>query len=179
MGRGGDALLGISHPIFEPRAGDRRLPRAFGDAPAARVDSADHLNAGARFARLSHQHLLGVLLDEMSVARVEPLMLPLPMDSRAMAVAQHVLRSPCSGEPLDLLSRRYGASRRTLERLFRNETGMSFGLWRQKVRMLDSVRLLSEGKSVTDAAFDTGYASLSAFIAAFKNTFGCTPGRLE
>ena len=51
------------------------------------------------------------------------------------------------------------------------------GLWRQKVRMLDSIRLLAEGKSVTEAAFDTGYASVSAFIAAFRHTFGCTPGR--
>lgn len=126
----------------------------------------------------THQRLLGVLLDEMSVAPAAPLMLPLPVDSRALAVAEHVLTCPVGGEALDRLSRRYGAGRRTLERLFRSETGMSFGLWRQKVRMLNSVRLLSEGKSVTDAALDTGYASMSAFIAAFKNTFGCTPGRL-
>lgn len=125
-----------------------------------------------------HQRLLAVLLDEMSVAPVAPLVLPLPLDSRALAVAQHVLACPAGGDGLDRLSHRYGASRRTLERLFRQETGMSFGLWRQKVRMLDSVRLLSEGKSVTDAALDTGYTSVSAFIAAFKNTFGCTPGRL-
>ncbi len=86
--------------------------------------------------------------------------------------------NPGDEDGLDRLSHRCGASRRTIERLFRSETGMSFGLWRQKVRMLDSVRLLSEGKSVTDAALDTGYASVSAFIAAFKVTFGCTPGRL-
>jgi AraC-like DNA-binding protein len=127
---------------------------------------------------LTHQRLLGVLLDEMTVAPVAPLMLPLPSEAHALAIAQHVLMSPCVNESLDLLSRRYGAGRRTVERSFRNETGMSFGLWRQKVRMLDSIRLLSEGKSVTDAALDTGYSSVSAFIAAFKNTFGCTPGRL-
>lgn len=69
-----------------------------------------------------------------------------------------------AGETLDRLSRRYRAGRRTLERLFRNETGLSFGLWRQKARMLDSVRLLSEGESVTDAALDSGYNSVSAFI---------------
>jgi AraC-like DNA-binding protein len=55
---------------------------------------------------------------------------------------------------------------------------MSFGLWRQKARMLDSARLLAEGKSVTDAALGVGYASTSAFIAAFRETFGCTPGKL-
>lgn len=124
------------------------------------------------------QRILAVLLDEMKRAAVEPLMLPLPLDPRASAVAHHVLGDPGGGETLDWLAHRYGAGRRTLERLFRLDTGMSFGLWRQKARMLDSVRLLSEGKSVTDAALGAGYASVSAFIAAFRNTFGCTPGRL-
>lgn len=127
---------------------------------------------------VAHQRLMGVLLDEMHAAPLEPMMLPLPEDPRALAVAEQVLECPSGGEGLDRLSRRCGAGRRTLERLFRNETGMSFGLWRQKARMLDSVRLLSEGKSVTDAALDSGYASVSAFIAAFKVTFGCTPGKL-
>lgn len=124
------------------------------------------------------QRILAVLLDELQVAAVEPLMLPLPLDRRASAVAQHVLADPGGSETLDWLARRHGAGRRTLERLFRRDTGMSFGLWRQKVRMLDSVRLLSEGQSVTEAALGAGYASVSAFIAAFRNTFGCTPGRL-
>lgn len=126
----------------------------------------------------AHQRLLAVLLDEMNAAPVQPLSLPLPADARALAVARHVLADSAGAATLDLLARRYGAGRRTLERIFRAETGMSFGLWRQKVRMLDSVRLLSEGKPVTDAALDCGYASVSAFIAAFKQTFGCTPGRL-
>jgi len=63
-----------------------------------------------------------------------------------------------------------------LDRRFRDETGMRFGMWRQKARLLDSIRLLAEGKSVTDAALDCGYSSVSAFIGAFKSTFGYTPG---
>jgi len=125
----------------------------------------------------SHQSMLHVLLDEMNIAPVAPLMLPLPEDARALAVARHVLDCPTADETLDELARRYGVGRRTLERLFSLETGLSFGLWRQKVRMLDSIRLLAEGKSVTEAAFDTGYSSVSAFIAAFRHTFGCTPAR--
>lgn len=125
-----------------------------------------------------HTRLMALLLDEMNTAPVTPLALPLPADPRALAVARHVLGTPAGTETLGDLSRRYGAGRRTLERLFRSETGISFGLWRQKARMLDSIRLLAEGKSVTEAALDAGYNSVSAFIAAFKRTFGCTPGRL-
>jgi AraC-like DNA-binding protein len=126
----------------------------------------------------AHQRLLDVLLDELHRASVNPLHLPMPADSRATAVADHVLSNPAAAETLDSLARRFGVGRRTLERLFRNETGISFGLWQQKARLLDSIRLLAEGKSVTEAALDAGYASLSAFIAAFRRTFGYTPGRL-
>ena len=73
------------------------------------------------------------------------------------------------------MARRYGLSARTLERLFRAETGMRFGLWRQKAKLLESVRVLVEGGSVTAAALESGYSSVSAYIAAFKQTFGCTP----
>ena len=55
---------------------------------------------------------------------------------------------------------------------------MRFGLWRQKARLLESVRVLAEGGSVTDAALESGYSSVSAYIAAFKQTFGCTPGAM-
>ena len=89
-----------------------------------------------------------------------------------------MLANPAGQESLDTLARRHGAGRRTVERVFRADTGISFGLWQQKARMLTAVRLLAEGRSVTDAGLDAGYTSLSAFIAAFKRTFGCTPGKL-
>ena len=125
-----------------------------------------------------HTRLAGVLLDEIARAPVTPLALPLPMDPRAAGVAQQVLASPADDAGLDDLGHLHGAGRRTLERLFRAETGMSFGMWRQQARLLHSVSALAEGKPVTEASLDAGYASLSAYIAAFKRTFGCTPGKL-
>ena len=116
----------------------------------------------------------------MAAAADSPLTLPMPTEERALALAHHVLARPwnVNGESVEELAQRHGVARRTLERRFRDETGMSFGMWRQKARLLDSIRLLAEGKSVTDAALDCGYSSVSAFIAAFKSTFGYTPGRL-
>ena len=122
--------------------------------------------------------LMSVLMDELEGAEIEPLSLPLPTDARALAAATGVLATPAEEATTDDVARRSGLSARTLERLFRAETGMPFGLWRQKARLLESVRLLVEGGSVTDAALDSGYSSVSAYIAAFKQTFGCTPGAM-
>lgn len=126
----------------------------------------------------SEAHLMALLLDEIDSPPVEPLTLALPRDPRAIRVAEHVLANPSAADTLAMLARRHGAGHRTLERLFRGETGMSFGLWRQKVRLLQSIRVLASGGSVTDAALDSGYGSVSAFIVAFKQTFGCTPGAM-
>jgi AraC-like DNA-binding protein/mannose-6-phosphate isomerase-like protein (cupin superfamily) len=96
-----------------------------------------------------HLRLLAVLLDEIARAPETPLLLPMPADPRAAAIARHVLANPAEPAPLDALARRFGAGRRTAERLFRGQTGISFGLWQQKARMLTAVRLLAEGCSVT------------------------------
>lgn len=131
-------------------------------------------------SRVEHDsRLIGLLQDEVSQAATaadSPLALPLPRDERVRALAHSLLSQPLSDESLDSLAKRHGVARRTLERRYREETGMSFGVWRQKARLLDSIRLLAEGASVTDAALDCGYSSVSAFIAAFKRTFGYTPG---
>jgi AraC-like DNA-binding protein len=124
----------------------------------------------------THQAMLTVLLYELSASAETQLSLLLPVDRRALAVARHLLDCPSAGESIDEVARLNGASKRTLERLFRSETGLSVGLWRQKARLLDSVRTLAEGASVTTVALESGYASLSAFIAAFRKTFGYTPG---
>jgi AraC-like DNA-binding protein len=126
--------------------------------------------------------MIGMLEDEVNAALAaaasSPLVLPMPQDERALAVACAVLGEPLRSENVEELAKEHGVARRTLERRYREETGMSFGVWRQKARLLDSIRLLAEGASVTDAALECGYASVSAFIAAFKGTFGYTPGRL-
>jgi AraC-like DNA-binding protein len=134
-------------------------------------------------SRAAHDsRMIGLLEDEIKRAIAEaedsPLALPMPGDERALAVARCVLEKPLISDTVHGLAKQHGVARRTLERRFRDETGMSFGMWRQKARLLDSIRLLAEGKSVTDTALDCGYSSVSAFIAAFKGTFGSTPGRL-
>jgi AraC-like DNA-binding protein len=122
-------------------------------------------------------HLIGVLLDELASVSAVPLQLPLPHDPRALRFAAAVQARPADRSSIAALGRRAGASRRTLERLFVAETGMRVGDWRRRVRLLHAVRRLAESESVTNAASESGYASVSAFVAAFRKTFGVTPGR--
>ena len=122
-------------------------------------------------------HLISVLLDELVGAPDVPLQLPMPRDDRARRVAAFLQEAPDDDRSVAELSRRAGASRRTIERLFLAEAKMTVGEWRRRLRLLHGVRLLAGGESVTNAAIDAGYASTSAFIAAFKRTFGVTPSR--
>jgi AraC-like DNA-binding protein len=127
--------------------------------------------------RQTHAHLICVLLDELvSVAEV-PLQLPSPRDPRAVRFAAILRQRPDDRGSVASLSRRVGASRRTMERLFLAETKMTVGEWRRRLRLLHGVTLLATGGSVTNVALDAGYSSTSAFIAAFKKAFGITPSR--
>jgi len=127
--------------------------------------------------RPDHERLTGLLVDLLIQARPQDLVLPLPTDRRALALAETVQGAPGDRSDLASLSRGVGASLRTLQRLFPEQTGLSLELWRQKARMIHAVALLCGGQSVTATALDCGYDSLSAFITAFRRQFGVTPGR--
>lgn len=122
-------------------------------------------------------HLLDVILDRLQVLQVAPLQLPMPSDPRALRVADLLLADPANRKPLARISRNSGASRRTIERLFVASTGITFGKWRQQLRLMHALRLLGGGAKVTHAALEAGYSTPSAFIAAFRKALGTTPSR--
>ena len=122
-------------------------------------------------------HLISVLLDELVSVSDVPLQLPMPRDPRAKRFASALEACPDDDASIAALARRAGASRRTMERLFLAETKMTAGEWRRRLRLLHGVRLLAGGEAVGVAAAAAGYTSTSAFIAAFRRTFGTTPSR--
>jgi AraC-like DNA-binding protein/quercetin dioxygenase-like cupin family protein len=125
----------------------------------------------------AHRRLIGVIVDQLNAVAAVPLKLPMPTDVRALRIAEFVRQDPSDTSSLDDLSRRAGASKRTIERLFLAETAMTFGKWRQQVRLLQALRLLALGGSVTTVALEVGYDSTSAFISVFKSVMGTTPGQ--
>ena len=123
--------------------------------------------------------LAGLVVDLLLAARPLDLALPLPRDQRALTLAARLQEAPAHRLSSPRFAASAGASLRTLQRLFPIETGLTLEAWRQKARLLHAVAQLSAGASVNAAAFDCGYESPSAFIAAFKRQFGVTPGRFS
>lgn len=121
--------------------------------------------------------LVAVILDELAALAPAPLHLPWPRDPRARRVAAALQRAPADGRTLAGWARAAGAGERTLTRLFARDTGLGFRAWRRRARLLHALTRLGEGASVTAAALDCGYDSLSAFISAFRRELGLSPAR--
>lgn len=118
-----------------------------------------------------------VLMDEIRRAPHEPLYLPMPVDRRLLRVAHAVLDQPDDNRALEDWATRAGLSSRSLSRLFRAETALSFAQWRQQARLSRALERLAEGEPVAVVAEHLGYASVSAFIAMFRRAFGHSPAR--
>lgn len=153
--------------VLEVTALTRELIKHFCELPA---HYPEHDSAQAR--------LVQVLLDQLAVLPEVGFSLPLPRHARLLALCNELIRDPGLPVTLHEWAARLGTSEKTLMRLFQRETGLSFRGWRQRARLLSSLNALQEGGRVTETALQCGYDSTSAFIAAFKNLFGFTPGEL-
>jgi len=61
--------------------------------------------------------------------------------------------------------------------VYHRELGMTFGKWRQQLRLLLALEQLASGEKVTNVALNLGYSDVSSFIAMFKSTLGTTPAQ--
>ena len=123
------------------------------------------------------ERALAVMLDQISRVDMTSLELPIPEDPRLKKIYDHLSSDPSDMRSLDEWGRAVGATGRTLARRFRRETGMSFGQWRQQMKIMEALRRLGLQEPVTLVAIELGYDSPSAFISMFKKTLGLTPGR--
>lgn len=121
------------------------------------------------------ERLLAVLLDEIETAERDALDLPLPRNPRLVRLVQALMDDLAERQGLDALAREAALSRRSLTRLFRQETGLSVGQWRLRRRVVAAIALLAEGRSVTDTALTLGYDSVGAFAQSFRKVTGRAP----
>ncbi|WP_422929107.1 AraC family transcriptional regulator [Singulisphaera sp. PoT] len=121
--------------------------------------------------------LVRVLLDELAAAPVEKLHLPMPSDDDLRRVADGMTADPSDRATVQEWADRIGVSERTLRRLVLQETGMSFGRWRQQLHIILALQWLSRGASVQSVANDLGYESASSFVVMFRKALGTSPAR--
>jgi transcriptional regulator GlxA family with amidase domain len=121
--------------------------------------------------------LAELALDEVARATALPLGLPTPHDPRLLRAVAALRAIPADPRRLEDLADLVGASSRALARLFRAETGISFRQWRQQARMAEAMGALSTEATPAHAAALAGFDGQAAFGAAFRGSFGMTPGQ--
>ena len=119
--------------------------------------------------------LSNLILDELGRSATRPIRVPLPSDKRLKVLCDALIADPGAEQTLAAWATQVGASERTLVRLFEKELGLSFGQWRQQVRLAHAVPLIARGLPLSQVAEQLGYTSQSAFSAMFKKTFGRSP----
>ncbi|WGS50745.1 helix-turn-helix transcriptional regulator [Paraburkholderia sp. D15] len=122
-------------------------------------------------------HLATLLMDELATAKIGDLHLPMPTDRRLRKIADMLMEDPTAPGTMQTWARKVGLSERTLARLLTQQTGMSFGRWRQQLQVMLAVTWLGSGASVQQVADRLGYESTGSFVTMFRKALGTTPGR--
>jgi AraC-like DNA-binding protein len=112
--------------------------------------------------------LAKLIIGEIASAAAAEFELPLPADKRLIAICEALIENPSLAFDIDGWAGRAGLSRRTLTRKFREETSLSFGVWRRRLRALSAAALMSEGTKPDAVARKAGYGSASALIAMMR-----------
>ncbi|OZI64041.1 AraC family transcriptional regulator [Bordetella genomosp. 1] len=143
----------------------RELILHLADQPAAAVPD----EAGARLAQ--------VLLDQVAACPLESLHLPVSGHPKIRRMVDALAEDPANRMTLADWAARLALSDRSLARLVKRETGLTFGRWRQQLHMIVALRQLSAGMTVQQVAGNLGYDSVTAFITMFKKAVGQPPGQ--
>ncbi|SDV50786.1 AraC family transcriptional regulator [Chitinasiproducens palmae] len=122
-------------------------------------------------------NLVTLLLDEMRLAPLGTLHLPMPADARLRALVAGLMANPADRGTMQTWAARSGMSERTLARLIAAQTGMSFGRWRQQLRVMLALQWLAKGLSIQKVADGLGYESAGSFVTMFRKVLGAPPGR--
>lgn len=120
--------------------------------------------------RLAH-----VLVDQIRRAPRFESYLPFSEDPMLGPILAALQADPGDRGPAAEWARKAGTTERTLSRRCRDQLGVSFNEWRQRLRVVAALALLDEGEPVHRIAERLGYGNPSAFIAMFRRVTGASP----
>jgi AraC-like DNA-binding protein len=121
--------------------------------------------------------VMRLLVAEIGSAPMIPLAVPFPHAPALAALCHAYLERPRATASIDQWASALGMNRRSFTRLFRRETGMSFGEWRQQACIAVALPRLAAGDPVTTIALDLGYDGPANFSTMFKRALGAPPSR--
>ncbi|MDM1046215.1 helix-turn-helix transcriptional regulator [Myroides sp. 1354] len=106
----------------------------------------------------------------------ESLHIPVPTHSRLLAVCDYInthFHSSCKTEDLAEIAQ---VSTRSLQRLFKQETGITLQKYTQLIRILKSIELRdTQQYTLSEIAHLVGYSSLSAFTLSYNTIMKSKP----
>ena len=121
--------------------------------------------------------VIGLLLETLARQPTDLQCLPWPDDTQLFELCNRLYRSPDDRSSLKMLAAELNVSNRTLERRFRQQTGMSLQSWRGRLRLMKAIELLATEMSITQVALELGYSSPSPFILMFRERMAMTPAQ--
>ncbi len=128
-------------------------------------------------AKANADTITTLLLSALPQMPVEDLHLPLTNEPRLDRIASALIEDPSDRSTMGDWANRVAMSQNSLARLVQQETGLTFGHWRQQLQLIIAIRSLAAGATVQQVSGDLGYASVSAFITMFKKALGVSPAK--
>lgn len=96
------------------------------------------------------------------------LQIPIPVDSRLLPVCNYINKNYMEQLSIDTLADISLMSIRSLQRIFKRETGITVQKYIQLIRILKSIELINTGQyTLSQIALMIGYKSLSAFTTSY------------
>ncbi|WP_158079112.1 helix-turn-helix transcriptional regulator [Actinomadura sp. CNU-125] len=95
-----------------------------------------------------------------------------PALTEVMEALPNLVNGPMT---LQGISEHVGYPPRVLERLFLEEYGLPYSVWRRWARLEHGITLLRQGKPLTDAARSAGFSDSSHFTLVCSSVFGIRP----
>ncbi|WP_372571050.1 AraC family transcriptional regulator [Ruegeria jejuensis] len=113
-------------------------------------------------------HLSRLILLELAEAQAAPLALPFPDHPGLRRACEALFSSPSQALTIDGWANEAGLSRRSFTRLFKHQTGLSFGEWRQRLRCQAALQAVARGTPLARVAASVGYDSPYSLTAMMQ-----------
>lgn len=117
-----------------------------------------------------------VEIGRIQCSRSQNLATPItPKNERISQLLQYIQKNLPEELSIDTLAEQFYLSKYHMMRLFRENTGTTIHAYITGKRLLQARDLISGGMNATEACFQSGFKSYSAFTRAYGKYFGTTP----